>query len=117
MATWQHKGVDLSGAPGTPVKAPNGGRVVLSRALKVHGNTVVLDHGQGILSILNHLQDRLLHEGQRVEKGSLVGHVGSTGMVTGPHLHWGLSVAGVRVDPLSWVQLPMDRLGQEETAS
>ena len=117
VAAWQHKGVDLSGSSGTPVRAPNGAKVVLSKALKVHGNTVVLDHGQGVFSVLNHLQDLLVNEGHRVKKGHLVGHVGSTGMATGPHLHWGLSVGGVRVDPMPWVRTPMDRLIEEEAGS
>jgi murein DD-endopeptidase MepM/ murein hydrolase activator NlpD len=112
-AAWQHRGVDLAGAPGDPVRAPNHGKVVLSRSLVAHGDTVVLDHGQGVLSVLNHLQDRVVVEGGFVSKGDLLGHVGSTGIATGPHLHWGLSVGNVRIDPLSWVARAMDQWATE----
>jgi murein DD-endopeptidase MepM/ murein hydrolase activator NlpD len=96
-----HAGVDFSGAVGTPILAPASGRVALAEDLYFTGRTVVLDHGQGLFSILAHLSEIAVVEGARVERGSVVGALGATGRVTGPHLHWGVRLHGARVDPLS----------------
>ncbi len=104
MPFGQHKGVDISAKIGTPVGASNAGRVVLAEKLLSHGNTVVIDHGQGIFSIYLHLDRIQVAVGQQVEKGQLIGTVGNTGISTGPHLHFGLSVHDVRVDPLQWIE-------------
>ncbi len=101
---WQHRGVDLVAEEGAPVQATNAGIVRLAKALKVHGNTVVLDHGQGIFSIYNHLSKINVTQGERIEKKFILGQVGMTGLATGPHLHFGLSVNNVRVDPLQWTE-------------
>ena len=90
---------------GTPVKAPNAGRIVAARALFYTGNTVIVDHGLGVFSTLAHLSRIDVHEGDLVAPGELLGLVGATGRVTGPHLHWALSVSGARVDPLSLLEL------------
>ena len=108
IAKWQHRGVDIAPGDGVPILSPNNGTVVLAKAWTVHGNTLVIDHGQGVFSIMNHLKDLIIEEGKHVEKGRLIGNVGSTGLATGPHLHWGLSVGNVRVDPLEWVNRSMD---------
>ena len=108
VAKWRHKGVDIAPGDGKPILSPNHGTVVLAKAWTVHGNTLVIDHGQGVFSIMNHLKDLIIPEGERVGKGRLIGRVGSTGLATGPHLHWGLSVGNVRVDPLEWVNRSMD---------
>ncbi len=100
-----HAGTDFMSPAGTPVKAPNAGRVVLARDLYFTGNTVVIDHGLGVFSILAHLSRLDVQEGQQVNSGDLVGLVGATGRVTGPHLHWALRVAGARVDPMSALAL------------
>ena len=100
-----HAGTDFMSPAGTPVKAPNGGRVVVARDLYFTGNTVVIDHGVGVFSMLAHLSRLDVQEGQRVDGGDVVGLVGATGRVTGPHLHWALRVAGARVDSMSALAL------------
>jgi murein DD-endopeptidase MepM/ murein hydrolase activator NlpD len=99
----QHRGVDLKGAMGTPIAAPGAGRIVLVGDLYYTGNTVVIDHGYGVLSLLAHMSKVLAKEGQLVERGEIVGEVGATGRVTGPHLHWSAWVNGTSIDPLSLV--------------
>jgi murein DD-endopeptidase MepM/ murein hydrolase activator NlpD len=96
-----HGGEDFPNPEGTPIVAPNGGQVVLARDLYFTGNTVVIDHGLGLFSLLAHLSVIEVAEGDHVRTGQRVGQVGSTGRVTGPHLHWAVRVAGARVDPLS----------------
>jgi murein DD-endopeptidase MepM/ murein hydrolase activator NlpD len=96
-----HAGVDFSGAVGTPILAPAAATVALAGDLYFTGQTVVLDHGQGLFSILAHLSEITVVEGTRIEGGSVVGALGATGRVTGPHLHWGVRLHGARVDPLS----------------
>jgi hypothetical protein len=96
-----HGGEDFPNPEGTPIAAPNAGLVVLARDLYFTGNTVVIDHGLGLFSLLAHLSVIEVAEGDRVRTGQRVGLVGSTGRVTGPHLHWAVRVAGARVDPLS----------------
>ncbi len=100
-----HGGTDFAGATGTPVKAPNAGRVVLAANLYYSGNTIILDHGRGLYSYLGHLSAFLAHEGDTVAAGDVVGRVGATGLATGPHLHWSVRLAGTRVDPLSLVDV------------
>jgi murein DD-endopeptidase MepM/ murein hydrolase activator NlpD len=87
------------------VHAPNAGRVVVARDLFFTGNTVIIDHGLGVVSLLAHLSSMEVDEGQMIPAGEVVGRVGATGRVTGPHLHWGITVAGARVDPLSVLAL------------
>jgi murein DD-endopeptidase MepM/ murein hydrolase activator NlpD len=96
-----HGGADFLSPGGTPVHAPNAGRVVVARNLYFAGNSVVIDHGAGLFSQLAHLSEMDVAEGDRVEAGQVVGRVGATGRVTGPHLHWAVRAAGARVDPLS----------------
>jgi murein DD-endopeptidase MepM/ murein hydrolase activator NlpD len=100
-----HGGADFPSPAGTPVKAPSGGRIVLVRNLYFAGNTVIIDHGLGLFSYFAHLSDMTVAEGDLVEPGAAVGHVGATGRVTGPHLHWMVRVGGARVDPLSLLAL------------
>jgi murein DD-endopeptidase MepM/ murein hydrolase activator NlpD len=100
-----HGGADFMSPPGAPVQAPNAGRVVIARDLYFSGNTVLIDHGLGLFSMLAHLSAFDVHEGDRVTAGQIVGRVGATGRVTGPHLHWGVTADGARVDPLSVLAL------------
>ena len=100
-----HAGVDFAGAVGTPVRAPNAGKVVLAADLYYSGNTIILDHGQGLYSYFGHLSALLAREGDTIAAGDVVGRVGATGLVTGPHLHWAVWIAGTRVDPLSLVEI------------
>ena len=103
-ASWRHKGVDIANKEGTEILAPNSGRVVLSEDMKVHGGTIIISHGQGILSIFSHLKERLVKKGEGVERGQLIGLMGQAGLATGPHLHWGLCASGTVVDPLEWTK-------------
>jgi murein DD-endopeptidase MepM/ murein hydrolase activator NlpD len=100
-----HGGVDLPGATGTPVHAAQSGRVVLAEELFFAGNTVVVDHGLGIYTLYGHLSEIDAKVGDALEAGAVVGKVGATGRVTGPHLHWGLTVEKARVNPLQLVTL------------
>ncbi len=100
-----HSGADFQGAAGTPVKTPNSGRVVLAGDLYFTGNTVVIDHGAGLFSLFAHLRSITVQEGDSVATGSVLGELGATGRVTGPHLHWAIRVGGARVDPLSLLAL------------
>lgn len=100
-----HSGADFRGAAGTPVKAPNSGRVVLAGDLYFTGNTIVIDHGAGFFSLFAHLRAMTVHEGDSVTTGSILGELGATGRVTGPHLHWAIRISGARVDPLSLLAL------------
>lgn len=100
---WWHQGVDFDVPAGAPVSAPNAGIVVLARALPLGGNTVVLDHGQGVLTEFLHLSAFAVHVGQRVAQGDLIARIGATGLVTGPSLHWGLYADGHWVNPLFWM--------------
>jgi murein DD-endopeptidase MepM/ murein hydrolase activator NlpD len=99
---WWHQGVDFPMPAGAPVAAANSGIVVLARALPLGGHTVVIDHGQGVLTEYLHLSDIIAHEGQNVVQGDVIARIGSTGLVTGPSLHWGLFAGGHWVNPLFW---------------
>lgn len=97
-----HKGVDVRAVEGTPVLAANTGVVLLAANFRAHGKTVLLNHGQGVMTIYLHMQKLGVKPGQRVGKGQAIGLVGSTGLATAPHLHWQVYVHGVPVDPKQW---------------
>ena len=97
----RHQGADFRAATGTPVAAPNAGRVVLAADLYFAGKTVVLDHGAGLFSLFAHLSEISAVEGSVVRLGDRLGLAGATGRVTGPHLHWAMRLGDVSVDPLS----------------
>jgi murein DD-endopeptidase MepM/ murein hydrolase activator NlpD len=103
-----HSGMDLRAKIGTPVRAPAAGRVVLAGPLYFSGNTIVLDHGLGLTTVYAHLSKMRVRKGALVKKGQVIGLVGKTGRVTGPHLHWGLKFHAARVDPFSLVALDLD---------
>ncbi len=100
-----HSGMDFPAAAGTPVRAAQSGRVALAEELFFSGNTVVVDHGLGIYTFYGHLSSMRVKAGEAVEAGGVLGEVGATGRVTGPHLHWGLTVRRARVNPLQIVTL------------
>ena len=100
---WSHSGTDIAAKEGAPIKATQSGTVVLSESLRVHGNTVMINHGWGIVSVYNHLHQLNVKMNDKVTKGDMIGTVGSTGIATGPHLHFGISVQSVRVNPETWV--------------
>ena len=98
-----HGGADFASPTGTPVAAPADGRVVLAADLYFTGSTIVLAHGGGAYSLLAHLSRRDVRTGGAVARGQVIGAVGATGRVTGPHLHWTVRLHTARVDPLSLV--------------
>lgn len=101
-----HSGVDFPATTGTPVHATQAGKVVLARELFFSGNTVVVDHGLGIYTFYGHLSAIDVNVGDTVKEGQVLGKVGATGRVTGPHLHWGLTIERARVSPLQLVGWP-----------
>jgi murein DD-endopeptidase MepM/ murein hydrolase activator NlpD len=103
-----HSGVDVTADEGDPVKAPNDGVVILVDNQFYSGNSVVLDHGQGIYTMFFHLSKTMVKYGQAVRKGDVIALVGSTGRSTGAHLHWGVRVQGAKVDPLELIKLKLD---------
>ncbi len=98
-----HGGTDIGADSGTPVGSTNTGVVVLAARLTVRGNMVIIDHGGGVLSGYAHLESISVAVGQPIAKGQVLGFVGTTGLSTGPHLHWEMSVSGVLVDGLRWL--------------
>jgi murein DD-endopeptidase MepM/ murein hydrolase activator NlpD len=97
----RHLGADFRAAEGTPVVAPNAGRVVLAEDYYFSGNTVILDHGGGLYSLIAHLSRISVRADAHVQRGDPIGDSGATGRVTGPHLHWAVRLRGDSVDPLS----------------
>lgn len=103
-----HSGIDVSADEGDPIVAPNDGVVVLVDDQFFSGNSVILDHGQGIYTMFFHLSKIEVRNGQAVMKGDVIARVGSTGRATGAHLHWGVRVQGARVDPMDLIRLKLD---------
>lgn len=102
ISEWAHRGVDYAVMPGHIVYAANAGRIVVSEKFQVHGNTLIIDHGQGVLSVYNHLDRLLVKNGDLIKKGQGIAYSGNTGLSSGPHVHYGLSVNNVRVNPYEW---------------
>jgi murein DD-endopeptidase MepM/ murein hydrolase activator NlpD len=102
-----HTGTDFLSPSGTPIRAANTGVVVLAAPLYFTGNTIIIDYGEGLYSLYAHLSEIRAHEGDEVTADTIVGLVGATGRVTGPHLHWGVKLQGANVDPLSLVAATM----------
>ncbi len=100
----RHTGHDIDGDTGDPVYASNSGRVALSHDLFFSGQAVYLNHGLGFYTAYFHLSERLVNNGEWVDKGQLIGRVGATGRVTGSHLHWALYLRGNHLDPLSLLE-------------
>jgi len=100
-----HSGVDIAVPRGHPVKAANSGVVVLASDFYFSGKTVIIDHGLGLFSSYSHLSKLLVKRGERVKAGQVIGLAGSTGLSTGPHLHWAVKINESRVDPLALLEL------------
>lgn len=95
----RHSGIDIAAPRGTPVKATADGIVKLAANLLSTGNTIIIDHGWYISSSYSHLDSMNVNVGEKIKKGDIIGTVGSTGVSTGPHLHWAVTVHGVFVNP------------------
>jgi murein DD-endopeptidase MepM/ murein hydrolase activator NlpD len=100
-----HTGLDYRVcAPNLNIYAPAPGKVVFTGQMTVRGNATFIDHGQGVYTAIYHQSEISVHVGDMVETGQLIGQIGNTGRVTGPHLHWEIWVNGVQVDPLNWLE-------------
>lgn len=105
-----HSGTDFRAKVGTPIVASNSGKVVLAQDRFYAGNSVVIDHGQGIYSCYYHLSEFSVKEGDIVSKAQVIGLSGDTGRITGPHLHFSFRVGGLQVDPLQLIALLNENL-------
>jgi len=99
-----HTGLDFAGGEGLQIFAPASGQVVFSGPLTVRGNATIIDHGWGVYSGFWHKSQTYVNVGDFVEQGQVIGLVGGTGRVTGPHLHWEVWVNGVQVNPIDWLE-------------
>lgn len=100
-----HRGLDIRGGEGEEIKASNRGRVVLAEELFFGGNTIILDHGQGIYSIYMHLSRSSVQPEEIVSKENVIGYVGSSGRASGPHLHFGVKVLNINTNPVAFTKL------------
>lgn len=97
-----HLGMDLAGTQHMPILAANSGRVVMTQYFGIYGNTVLLDHGFGLMTLYAHMNDFTVKPGDSVQQGQLLGHSDTTGMAGGDHLHFSVLLDGVQVDPKEW---------------
>lgn len=102
-----HGGLDLAAPVGTPVRSGGSGRVMMVAERLVTGNTVVVEHLPGVFCLYYHLDTTRVRVGDPVMKGQIIGTVGTTGLVTGPHLHWEIRMGGVAVDPVKYLDAPL----------
>jgi murein DD-endopeptidase MepM/ murein hydrolase activator NlpD len=105
---YPHTGTDIANEKGTPIYAAADGVVALNKALLLYGNSVIIDHGVGVFSSYSHMDSSLVTDGQFVHKGDVIGYMGETGYVTGPHLHWEAIIHNVLVNATLFVEGPTD---------
>ena len=98
-----HSGMDLAKSKGSPIGSAASGKVLVAGWQAIFGNVVIVHHGQGVTTSYNHLDEVKVSVGDTVSRGDIVGLLGNTGQSTGPHLHWGVTVAGNAVDPAQWL--------------
>jgi len=115
--SWRHAGVDLPARRGASVVAPAAGVVVDVGEYILSGKTVLIDHGQGVVSAYFHLDTAVVSKGDMIRAGGRVGRVGSTGLATGPHLHYGIYLHGKDVDPAEWKDMPPWLTARADTAT
>lgn len=101
-----HSGLDIAAPRGSNIVAPFAGKIVLTGNFFFNGNSIFIDHGQGLVTMYCHMDKLESQQGQWVEAGEVIGKVGATGRVTGPHLHWTVSLNNTRVDPLLFIAPP-----------
>ena len=116
-----HSGLDIAAPLGTPVTAPAPGTIVETGDYFFNGKTIFIDHGQGLISMYNHLSRIEVQTGQAVGRGEKIGEIGATGRVTGPHLHWSVSLNNNRIDPLLFLRegilTPLRQSAQSRTGA
>jgi murein DD-endopeptidase MepM/ murein hydrolase activator NlpD len=105
--TGHHAGIDISNKKNTKIRAANKGIILTCNPYKYNGNTILIDHGFGIISAYTHLNKILVKKGQKVRQGEIIGLMGSTGLSTGSHLHWGISIQNIRVNPMFLLENPL----------
>lgn len=98
-----HNGTDIAAPQGTPIFASNSGKVLIANFYPIKGGFTAIDHGAGVFSFYFHQSKLYVQEGDLVTRGQSIGEVGSTGLSTGPHLHWEMRVNGIATNPMSWV--------------
>ena len=107
-----HQGLDYAVPSGTPVAAVNNGTVLLARPLYFEGNCVVLDHGQGLLTLYMHLSEIKVTEGEKIERGEEIGLSGGSGRATGPHLHLAVRWQGIYLNPATLLGLNLPKFDE-----